>query len=206
MKSTVTKIGTIAFAAGMLVGVSAIAQTMSYSDYQAGKTKIKADYKTEKKGCAMLAGNSKDICEEQAEGMEDVAKAELYERYKPSLQSHFKVQVAKAEAIYEVAKERCDDLDGNAEDVCEKEAQAALTAAKAKATVEMKTQAAINTANAKSAAAQSQANSQTAELRRDASADQRAAQYKVEKEKCDDFASTAKDNCLRVAQAQFGKL
>ncbi len=139
MKSTATKFSALAFAASLLLGVSATAQTMSYSDYRSGKSKIKADYKVEKKSCNTLAGNAEDICVEQAKGKEDVAQAELYERYKPSLKSHYKVQVAKAEAIYEVAKEQCDDLAGDAEKVCVKEARAALTAAKASATVEMKT-------------------------------------------------------------------
>ena len=32
----------------------------------------------------------------------------------------------KADAEYDVAKERCDDLAGNAKDVCQKDAKAAL--------------------------------------------------------------------------------
>lgn len=206
MKSTATKLSALAFAVCLLSGVSAAAQVVSYGDYQRGKATIKADYKAEKKSCATLAGNAKDICEEQAEGREDVAKAELYERYKPSPKSHYKVQVAKAEAIYEVAKEQCDDLAGNIEDVCVKEAKAALTVAKANATVEMETQNVSSAATAKSIAAQNQAKAQTAEVRRDATADKRAAQYTVEKEKCDAYAAAAKDNCLRDAQANFGKL
>ena len=34
--------------------------------------------------------------------------------------------MAKADATYEVAKERCDDLSGNAKDVCKKDAKAAF--------------------------------------------------------------------------------
>ena len=206
MKSTATKFSALAFAVSLLLGVSAAAQSMSYSDYRSGKSAIQTDYKAEKKSCSALAGNAKDICIEQAKGKEDVAQAELYERYKPSLKSHFKVRVARAEATYEVAKEQCDDLAGNVEDVCVKEAKAALTVAKANATAEMKTQNASNTANAKSTAAQNQANAQTTEIRSDAKADKRAALYTVEKEKCDAYASTAKDNCLKDAQANFGKL
>jgi len=53
MKSTATKFSALAFAASLLLGVSATAQTMSYSDYRSGKSKIKADYKVEKRvgGC-----------------------------------------------------------------------------------------------------------------------------------------------------------
>ena len=43
------------------------------------------------------------------------------------------MSIAKAEAEYAVAKERCDDQAGNAKDVCVKEAKSAQTAAKANA-------------------------------------------------------------------------
>ena len=43
------------------------------------------------------------------------------------------VTIAKAEADYRVAKEKCDDSAGNAKDVCLKEAKAAEAAAKAEA-------------------------------------------------------------------------
>lgn len=129
MKLTATKFGTLAFAASLFLGVSTSAQTLSYVDYQNGKAKIKANYKAEKKSCAALVDNAKDICEEQVEGNEDIAKAELYERYKPSAKSHYKVQIAKAEAIYEVSKERCDNLDDKLEDLCVKEARGLLTTA-----------------------------------------------------------------------------
>lgn len=206
MKSNATKFSALAFAVTLLAGVSATAQGMSYSAYQTGKSKIQADYKVDKKACASLAGNAKDICVEQAKGKEDVSQAELYESYNPNPKSHYKARIARAQAIYQVAKEICDDTTGNIEDVCRKEAKAALTFAEANATVEMKTQLANEAANAKSVAAQNQAIEKTIEVRSDATADKRAAQLAVEKEKCDAFASTAKDDCLKSAQAQFGKL
>ena len=39
----------------------------------------------------------------------------------------------KAASEYDVAKERCDDLAGNAKDVCQKDAKASLEKAKANA-------------------------------------------------------------------------
>src|SRR5690242_21434722 len=56
-------------------------------------------------------------------GKEDVGKADLEARYKPSEESRYKARVAKAEADYKVAKERCDDQAGNAKEVCLKEAR-----------------------------------------------------------------------------------
>jgi hypothetical protein len=195
----------LAFAASMLFGASAVAQTVSSSDYQTGRSKIKSEYKVEKKSCSSLAGNAKDICVAQAKGKEKVAQAELYETYKPTLRTQYTVQVVKAEAAYDIAKQKCDDLAGNPKDVCVKEAKAALTASKADANVQMKTTSANATANDKSAKANAAASKEVAEVRADASADKRAAQYKVEKEKCDALAAGAKDNCLTQAKANFGK-
>ena len=71
------------------------------------------------------------MCEKQAKGDEKVAKAELENRYKPSERNANKARVARADAEYEVAKEKCDDLNGNAKDVCQKDAKAAHASAKA---------------------------------------------------------------------------
>ena len=43
--------------------------------------------------------------------------------------------MAKADATYEIAKERCDDLTGNAKDVCKKDAKTAFETTKADAKV-----------------------------------------------------------------------
>jgi hypothetical protein len=142
----------------------------------------------------------------QAKGKESVALAELDNSYKPTVKTLYKVRVAKAESVYDVAKQQCDDLAGNPKDVCVKEAKASLTAAKADANVQMKTTTATATATDKTAAAQAKASSEVKEVRTDAAADKRAAQYKVEKEKCDALAATAKDTCMTNAQKSYGKL
>lgn len=195
MKKTLHLLSGAAIAACMLLGTSAMAQPMSSTDFSAGETRIKSDYKVDKKACDALAGNAKDVCVAGAKGKEEVALAELDNSYKPTQKTQYNVSVAKAKATYDVAKEKCDDLSGNPKDVCEKEAKAALTTGKADATVQMKT-AATNT-NAKS---------ENKEVRADAAADKRAAQLKVAEEKCDALASTAKDTCLSAAKANFGKL
>lgn len=206
MQFTALKFCGLAFAASLLCGTTAMAQTMSAGDHQTAKAKIKSDYAVEKKACASLASNAKDICVAQAKGKEKVTQAELADTYKPTLRTHYTVRVVKAEAVYAVAKQQCDDLAGNTKDVCIKEAKAALTAAKADANVQLKTSAANATANDKSANANAVANRQAADVRVDASADKRAAQYAVEKEKCDAFAGAAKDTCQTEAKARFGKL
>jgi hypothetical protein len=82
-----------------------------------------------------------------------------------------------------VAKEKCDDLAGNAKDVCVKEAKA----------VEVK------------ALADAKLGKQVAEANVSAADDKRDADYKVAAEKCDALAGDAKAACLSAAKAKFGK-
>lgn len=206
MKLSNARFNLIALSASLLFCTTAMAQTMTSGDYQIGKTKINTEYSAEKKACASMASNAKDICIAQAKGKEKIALAELTDSFKPTSKTHYKVLVAKAESTYDVAKQQCDDLSGNPKDVCIKEAKAAKVTAKADASVQLKTAAVSAKANEKSATAQSAASSEKAAIRSDASADKRAAQYKVEKEKCDALAGSVKDTCLTEAKTRFGKL
>jgi hypothetical protein len=195
----------IAIAIGLAFSAGAMAQSMSKTDYKAGKDKIAAEYKAAKAGCTSLAGNANDICVAEAKGKDKVAKAELEVSYKPSTKNHYDVNIAKAEANYAVAKEKCDDMAGNPKDVCVKEAKAAQTTAKADAKAQMKTTDANATANEKSAEARSKAKDKTTVARKDATADKVDAEYAVAKEKCDALAGGAKDKCLDQAKVNFGK-
>jgi hypothetical protein len=169
--------------AGMLALPMAQAASVTKSDYNAAKTRIAAEYKADEAGCASFAGNAKDICVEQAKGKQKVALAELEYGYTGKPADQTKVQVAKAEAGYAVAKERCDDLAGNPKDVCVKEAKAV----EAKALADAKLGKEIG-------AAQSDA----ADTKRD-------ADYRVAAEKCDALAGDAKASCIANAKARFGK-
>jgi hypothetical protein len=178
-----------------LFGTHAFAQAMSSADFSVNKSRIEAEYKTGKKSCASLAGNAKDICLAEIKGKEAVALSELEHSYKPTLDTQYKVRVAKGEAVYEVAKQKCDDLSGNPKDVCMKEAKAGLISAKADANVQKKT-----------SESNDKAGNANKEVRADANADKRASELKIAEEKCDVLASTAKETCLNAAKAKFGKL
>lgn len=195
----------IALALGLVFSSGTMAQSMSKNDYVAGKEKIAAEYKAAKTHCASLSGNAGDVCMAEAKGKENVALAELDASYQPSAKSRYQVEVARAEAGYAVAKEKCDDISGNAKDVCVKEAKAAETAAKADAKAKMKTSDARAMSNEKSAEARREANTKSTAAGKDAAADKSDAQYAVAKEKCDTYAGTAKDHCLDQAKAKFGK-
>lgn len=171
-------------AIGALIAASgAYAANMSRADYSAGKDHIAATYKSDKAACSSFSGNAKDICVEQAKGKENVARAELEASYSGKPDDFNKIDVAKADATYAVAKEMCDDKGGNAKDVCVTEAKATHTKALADAKLAKK----------------------VGEARKDAIEDKRDADYKVATEKCDVLAGDAKAACISDAKIRFNK-
>ena len=179
----------------LTAGTSAFGAALSKSEYKAGVADATSKYKLEKEGCKSLAGNARDICNEEAKGREKVTKAELEESYIPSEKHRYEVLLAKADAVYAIAKEKCDDLAGNAKDVCRKEAKSAYVTGKADAKVVEKSNDATAEARTKSA-----------DARKEAAVDKADAAYAVAKEKCDALANEAKVNCLKEAKSSFGKL
>ena len=180
-------------AAGLCLAGGAQAATSKAAHDSAIKS-AESQYKQDKSACGSLSGNAKDICMEEAKGKEKIAKAEADADYKNTPKARESARVTRADAAYDVAKEKCDDLAGNAKDVCVKEAKAAHVKAKADAKVDRVAADSRNDSSEK-----------TAEAKREASEDKRDANYKVAVEKCDSLAGTAKDTCLQNAKAQFGK-
>ena len=80
-----------------------------------------------------MKANAKDICESEAKGAGKVSRAELEEQYKPSTRNAEKLKDARADAAYDLAKERCDDQQGNDKKACVEQAKATHTSAKAQA-------------------------------------------------------------------------
>ncbi|WP_302175050.1 hypothetical protein [uncultured Hydrogenophaga sp.] len=173
----------ILLTASLLALTVAHAAPMSKVDYKAGKDRTEADYKTDKAACDARSANAKDICMEEAKAKEKVARAELEYGYTGKPADRNKVNVAKAESAYAVAKERCDDQSGNAKDVCVKEAKS----------VEVK------------ALADAKMGKEIGEARKDAAAGKLDAEYDVAIEKCDAMAGDAKGGCIAAAKAKFGK-
>ena len=94
-----------------------------------------------------------------------------------------KIEVAKADSAYAVAKEMCDEKGGNAKDVCVAEAKAAHTKAMADAKVAEK----------------------VGDARQDAADDKSTADYKVAVQKCDSLAGDAKAACITAAKTRYNK-
>lgn len=184
------RINLTALATALMLAVSGGAFAMTKAEYKASKDEASAKYKSEKAACKSMSGNAKDICMEEAKGREKVAKADAEAVFEPTDRHRYDARLTKAKAVYNVAKEKCDDQTGNAKDVCRKEAKAAFVSAKADAKVAKKT---ADAGNDKVAA------------RKDAAEDKRGAQYNVAKEKCDALAGEAKSNCVKDAKAKYGQ-
>ena len=140
------KINAIAMAIGLAFSAGATARDMSKAEYKSGKDGIAAEYKSAKAACALMSGSGRDgnrgkvqrhICEAEAEGKRDVAKAELDARYSPSNQNRHAVNIAKAKADYSVARERCEDAN-HVKQPCMEQAKAAETRAMAGAEAALK--------------------------------------------------------------------
>jgi hypothetical protein len=187
-------ISALALAIGFALSAGAMAETMSKKEYKSLDKSIDAEYTVTKKGCNSLSGNAEDICEAEAKGMKTTAKAELKYNYNPTGKALYNVRVAKADADYSVATQKCDDKDGNAEDVCVKEAKAAKTQQTAAAEAQMKT-----------AKADAVAIEKSSDAREDAEKDMRDANYAVAKEKCEALDGKAEDLCMSDAKVRFDR-
>lgn len=116
------------FGAGVGVAQGA---NFSKSAHAAAKADIEGIYKAERAVCNGLSGNAKDVCIETAKGREQVALAQLEYNYSGADKDRFKLLETQYETRYKLAVERCDDLAGNAKQVCKREAETLRDKAKA---------------------------------------------------------------------------
>jgi hypothetical protein len=171
-------------AAGAMGAAGAtLADPITKDQYKAANKQIDADYKADKQNCSGQSGNARDICQAQATGKKNVAKADADAAYKGTDKSRTNAQIARADAAYDVDKEKCDDQSDNAKSVCKKDAKAAYVKAKADA----KAGLAIRDA------------------RKDAAADANDAAYAAAKQRCDALSSDAKTQCQTDAKVRYGK-
>jgi 5-deoxy-D-glucuronate isomerase len=176
LRLTATALLATAFAA-------AGAATLSSATYDRAHSELKTIYKAERDACDQQTANAKDICVETVKGKEKVAMAHLQYQRSGAAKDMSKLNEARYEARYEVAKEVCDDQAGNAKSVCVAQAKAARD--KAKANVKM----------AKN----------VAEARQDADETKMKADFDVAQKRCDAMNGVTKDACMASARARFGQ-
>jgi len=116
----------IAVAVCVAFGVPVMAQTLPRDGYHAARKRVAAEYDMDKARCARLEGNARAVCLADARGQAKVARAEVEAQYHPSEQADRSLRVAKAEADYAVARERCGTQKGDAKSACVTRAKAAL--------------------------------------------------------------------------------
>lgn len=159
------------------------AQAANYSKtvLDGAREEVKREYKVNKDLCDKQSGNAKDICVQEAKGMENVAMAWLEFNYSGSPADQKKLNEAIAEARYEVAKEKCDDRSGDAKDLCQREAKTAYDKAQAEAKL----------------------NKKVADAMDDAERTRMKADYKLAAERCASLTGDSKDICVASAKARY---
>ena len=162
---------------------AAQAATLSKAVYNGAKDDIKASYKAEREACNGLAGNIKDVCVESAKGNEKVALARLEYDNTGDREDQLKWHEARFEARYDVAKEKCDDLAGDAKNLCVREAKTTHDKAKADLKLAKKVDDAVV----------------------DNDAVRMKADYKLAREKCDTLAGDSKEMCVASAKARYNE-
>jgi len=159
------------------------AQAADKPGYDQAHAAAKSQQQAAEKQCSTLGGNARDICKAQANLDRAQADADAEITYKDSVKTRHSASDAVAKAQYELARERCDDKGGNLKDVCVEQAKATLAKAQA---------------DGKAYERSAEANAEADKVKRD-------ADYKVELEKCDQFAGDPKAACVNRAKATFGK-
>jgi hypothetical protein len=175
--------------AALACSFSSLALAMTDVEYKAQKDSISGDYKVNRDKCGSLKANAKDICMSEAKGIERIARAQLEANFEPNARHTEKLAMAKGNAAYDTAIEKCDDSSGNAKTVCRKEAQAAHVTAIDEARV---TRVSAETGKLDMGA------------RNMATREENEANYKVAKARCDSLTGTAKDTCGSDAKLKFG--
>ena len=186
-----TKLLIFSAAAAWVLAGHAVAQTQT--EYNAQKDSISSQYKAAKASCNNFNTNAKDICMAEARGAEKIARAEAESAYNPSGRNTENLAMAKAEATYETAIEKCDDLRGNAKDVCVKDAKAAQVKAKSDAKVSSKN-GNLGTGRPDILAG----------VKRNSVTEERQASYKAASERCDTLGGSIRDACQRDAKVRYG--
>jgi len=122
-------------AAALALGFTGAARAADKADrkvHNADEERIESEYKAAKEKCDAMTGNQKDICVSEAKANERVAKAENDAKTaKDATRAQARVERVKADAAYDVAKQKCQEQSGNEKDVCMKDAKAERDRAKA---------------------------------------------------------------------------
>lgn len=133
------------------------------------------------KECTPLKGNAQDVCEAKVKVLYTRMDSMLKAEEKGTFKAYYDAKIDIAKAEHKLAKEQCDDLKGNAKDVCLKDAKAAFV----KAEEDSKTAIKVHKAKV------------------DAAEEKVDAMYAAAKERCDAYTGAEKDSCVDKAKVTF---
>jgi len=100
------------------------ANAMTPDEYKVAKERIEADYKVDQTRCDTLKDNAEDVCDKEADAKYKVGKAQLEQTFRPSDSNARALAEQQVDTAYEVAKEKCDDQQGDQKNACMKQAEA----------------------------------------------------------------------------------
>jgi len=110
---------------------------MSLADYLARKKQISVDYRAAQAACGANPSSNREVCRAEAMGRDGVAKADLEVAYRSTPRTRYEANEARADALFWVARERCDDSGRLLRDTCLRDAKEARLAARSSASLRM---------------------------------------------------------------------
>jgi hypothetical protein len=175
-----TLLNCVAAALALQYGIAVMAEDkVVEATFDAQITRAAADYKVAMAKCAALDGNPQDICEADAQKTRELAEGTAKANHEGTAEARAEARKKGADAELALAKQKCDQLTGNEQDVCVKEAQLIHTRA-------------VTTSDTNQAVAE-------ASDERFEAVDE--AQYKLAMEKCESLQGDAQDVCELGAKA-----
>jgi len=148
----------IILASSFFFNAGVMAEPMSRELFTSQKKNIETEYKSAMAKCDSFAEDVNETCVTEAKNKKYVGNAELKFNYKPSAKNRFGLRIAKANADYSVATEKCNDKVGNAKADCAKKARVVQTYQITNAKIKAKTLQANVETNDESASANATVN------------------------------------------------
>jgi hypothetical protein len=171
----------VAAALGLYVVTVAADDAVAEATHEARIERAEADHKVAIATCDPLTGNAKDICEARADLVLVTAKSNAKAKHEGTAEAHAEARQDIADAELALARQKCDEATGNAQDVCVKEAELKHT----------------------SATTAIDANDEVATAVDERTEEVRDAQYTLAMEKCEPLRGDAQDRCEAAAKVKF---
>lgn len=187
----------------VLLSTGVSAGMLSAASYKAALDELVATHKVGIAVCVSLTGNAEDVCEEKSDGKFEIDKAELEAANWPSLDNNHELRAVKAKVAYSIAKEKCDDFDGDSHDICRKNAKEAYFSERADAKVMDKITSLENKAGEETTAANADTLKTMNEALMDTTDDEFDAGVPAAMERCHLLAGDAIENCLDEGEVHY---